>query len=313
MSQGRPSLVRAWCYLVWLSLRRQARARQMVLIALGLLAFAAAFVALASALHFWDLHTWRKRVGDRRVTYGELIDYTQLLLLAYPRPPIGAGVEHAVLSSCQAILDQSPFLVFSEAFVFSLFLGFLLPVWTLSFATEAIGGERESNNLIWLLSRPLPRPAIYLGKFLAVLPWSLGLGLGGFWLLCLLAGWRGPGQLAWGLYWPAVAWATVAFAALFYLVGACFRRPAVIAIVYVFFLEIILNLMPGYLKRISIGFYARCMMYEAAEAYGLGPDNPSLFLAVDASTARLVLASATLLLLGVGTFLFSRMQYQDGV
>jgi ABC-type transport system involved in multi-copper enzyme maturation permease subunit len=311
MSQGRPSLLRAWCYLVGLSLRRQARARQMVLIALGLLVFAAAFVALASAMHFWDMHTWRKRIGDQRVTYGELVDYAQLLLLAYPRPPIGAGVEHGILSASQLILDRSPFIVFSEGFVLSLFLGFLLPIWALSFATEAIGGEREANNLIWLLSRPLPRPAIYLGKFVALLPWVLGLGLAGFWLLCQLAG--DPGRRAWALYWPAVAWATLTFAALFFLIGATLRRPAVIAIVYVFFLEIILNLMPGYLKRLSIGFYARCMMYEAAEPYGLGPDNPSLFLPVDAATARLVLATTTLLLLGIGTFLFSRMQYQDGV
>jgi ABC-type transport system involved in multi-copper enzyme maturation permease subunit len=285
----------------------------MVLIALGLLIFAATFVALASAMHFWDMHTWRRRVGDGRVSYGELVDYTQLLLLAYPRPPIGAGVEHGILSSCQLILNQSPFMVFSEGFVFSLFLGFLLPIWSLSFATEAIGSEREANTLIWLLSRPLPRPAIYFGKFLALLPWALGLSLGGFWLLCQLAGWPGPGQRAWSLYWPAVVWPTLTFAALFYLIGAVFRRPAVIAIVYVFFLEIILNLMPGYLKRLSIGFYARCMMYEAADGYGLRPDSPTLFLPVNAATAQMVLVTATLILLGLGTFLFSRTQYQDGV
>ncbi len=163
----------------------------------------------------------------------------------------------------RGIVDQSGFLVFSRWIVFSIFLTFLLPLWSLSFATEALGGERESNSLIWLLTRPLPRPAIYLAKFVALLPWSLGLNLGGFGLLCLAAG--QPGAMAFRLYWPAVLWATLAFSALFYLMGAFFRRPAVVAIVYAFFLEVIFGNMPGYLKRISIGFYTRCMMFEAAQ------------------------------------------------
>jgi ABC-type transport system involved in multi-copper enzyme maturation permease subunit len=305
-------MLRAWLYLIGLSLRRQARARQMVWIAVGLLAFAAAFVAVGSALHFWDMHTWRRRLvpGGDRLTYAEIINYTQLVLLGFPRPALG-GVEHAILSGVQESLNVTPFLVFSDALVMTLFLAFLLPIWTLSFASEALGGERESDSLIWLLSRPLPRWSIYLGKFLALLPWSLGLALGGFGVLCLLGG--EPGRRAWLVYWPAVLWSGVAFSALFHLVGALFRRPAVIAIVYVFFLEIILNLMPGYLKRFSVGFYARCMMYEAAEPYGLYPDSPGLFLAVDAATARLVLAGLTAALLGLGMFLFSRAEYSGKV
>ena len=41
-------------------------------------------------------------------------------------------------------------------------VSFLLPIWSLSFATEALGGERETNSLVWLLIRPLPRPAILI-------------------------------------------------------------------------------------------------------------------------------------------------------
>ena len=72
---------------------------------------------------------------------------------------------------------------FSEVIVFTMFTTFLLPLWSLSFATEALGGDRENNSMIWLLSRPMPRPAIYLAKFVALLPWSLGLNVGGFALL----------------------------------------------------------------------------------------------------------------------------------
>ena len=62
---------------------------------------------------------------------------------------------------------------FSRGPVLLFYVGFLQPLWTLSFATEALGRERAAQNLIWLLSRPIPKPAIFLGKYLAVLPWCL--------------------------------------------------------------------------------------------------------------------------------------------
>ena len=70
----------------------------------------------------------------------------------------------------------------------------------------------------------------------------------GFALLCLAAG--PPGRLALRLYWPAVVWATLAFTALFLLLGAYFRRPAVMAIVYSFCLEVVLGNMPATRKLV---------------------------------------------------------------
>jgi hypothetical protein len=81
----------------------------------------------------------------------------------------------------------------------------------------------------------------------------------------------------------------------------------------VFFLEIILNLMPGYLKRVSVSFYARCMMFESARDYGIGPENPYAFLPISGPAALTVLVVMTVVLLGVGMVVFSRKQYQDTV
>ncbi len=304
------SQVRAWFYLVWLSLQRQARMRQMVWIAVGLLVFAAVFVALQTALGRWDMHNWGFRVKPSgwRATYRSVADHTEGLLLALPGTNRG-GLDLAIVSGVQVALDQSPFRVFTAAMLVAVYLSFLLPIWTLSFAVESLGGERESNSLIWLLSRPLPRPAIYLGKFVALLPWVLGLNLIGFTVICYLAG--PPGMQALGLFWPVVIWTSLAFAALFHWVGAAFRRPAVVAILYVFFLEIILNLMPGYLKRFSISYYARCLMFGLASDLGIQPENPRAFVAVSSPLALGVLLAITAGLLLLGTIQFSRKQYQD--
>ena len=56
-------------------------------------------------------------------------------------------------------------------------------------------------------------------------------------------------------------------------------------------------------KRFSVGFYARCMMFEAAEQYGLQPDNPVVYDPVSGGTALGVLLLSTVFLLAVGMVL----------
>jgi ABC-2 type transport system permease protein len=303
-----PSAWRAWCYLVWLSWRRQAQARQMVWIALALLGVSVGLVLLRTTLRPWSMEQWR--FPRRGTTYQDWsVELNGVLSLA-ARSPAGSAAPDAVLGAWRGVLARSDVLVYSRAVVFTVFLSFLLPVWSLSFATETFGGEREAHTMVWLLTRPLPRPAVYLAKFVALLPWSLGLNVGGFALLCLAAG--RPGRVALQLYWPAVCWGTLAFSSLFCLIGAIFRWPAVVSIVYSFFLETFLGNMPGYLKRASISFYTRCMMFDVARQYGVQPEKPSVYLPVDGTTACLVLAGVTVVLLLAGMAWFSRAEYISG-
>jgi ABC-2 type transport system permease protein len=327
-----PSVLSSFLALVWLSWKRQARARQMVWIALGLLVFALVGVSLQTARGRWGMHHWRwpRQPREERFQYQHVVTVLQTGLALPDRSAESHGVQQAVLGAVRTVLSPdarvslpsadgqpaygdllacSAFQVFSQSVVFSIFLTFLLPLWSLSFGTEAIGGDRESQSLIWLLSRPIPRPMIYLAKFVALLPWCLALNVGGFALLCLAAG--APGRTALRLYWPAVALASLTFAALFLLVGAYFRRPAVVAIVYSFCLEVVLGNMPGYLKRVSVGFYTRSLMYERAGEFGIQPDRPGVFLPVDGTTAALVLAGGAAALVGLGMWVFSRTQYHE--
>jgi hypothetical protein len=67
--------------------------------------------------------------------------------------------------------------------------------------------------------------------------------------------------------------------------------------------------MPGYLKRASISFYTRCMLFDAGQDFGVEPEKPSVYLAVDGTTASIVLLGVTVVLLLLGMFLFSRAEY----
>jgi ABC-type transport system involved in multi-copper enzyme maturation permease subunit len=303
----------------------------MVWIALGLLALTAVVVALPRLAGGWGMGRWGWRwsppqllqpAADNsftptnagmparwvRLTYEETVSGLEALP-GLPGPAPAQALENAAAAAMRAGLDQSGFYVFSTWIVFSLFVGFLLPIWSLSFASEALGGEREGHTLVWLLTRPLPRSSIYLAKFVALLPWSLALNIGGFALLCFLAG--GPGREAFRLYWPAVTAATLAFSALFHLLSACFRRAAVVGLVYAFFLETVFGSLPGYMKRVSISFYVRCLMFEAARERGMEPIKPSVYLPVAGSVAWCVLLGLTVALLVTGMVVFSRSEYAD--
>ena len=64
---AQPSLAAAWCYLVVLSLQRQARARQMVWIALGLVGCTALILALFNlAGGGWGMKRWRWPIPTAR-------------------------------------------------------------------------------------------------------------------------------------------------------------------------------------------------------------------------------------------------------
>jgi hypothetical protein len=307
-----PSSLRAWLFLIRLSIIRQARMREMAFIALSLLALAIVLVWLFTRADAWNMNNWPTFRRPGAYTFRERTYLLEALTNrgAFPGMPGVAGMQQALLASIRFGMDQSEFFVFSNSVVFWILVSYLLPIWCLSFATQAIAHEREENSMVWLLTRPLSRPSIYLAKFFSQLPWSMGLTLGGFTLMCLVGG--QPGRLALRLYWPAVFWGTLAYTALFQLFGSYFKRPAIVSLTYAFFLEVLMGNMPGYLKRSSIGFYIRCMMFDSGKEYAVQPESPWVYLPVAGSTACWVLALASVGFVLLGMVLFSRTEYVSG-
>src|SRR5947209_983083 len=125
-----PSGVRAWCYLIWLSWLRQARARQMVWIALALMALAVTLVAFNTALGRWGLHYGRLWPRDLWA------DEEHMAVAALTLSPTAHAIEHAIFGAARAVHDgeviqETAFTVFSYVVVFEVFLSFLLPMWSL--------------------------------------------------------------------------------------------------------------------------------------------------------------------------------------
>ncbi len=230
-----------------------------------------------------------------------LKDGIQTLLLSVP---------HAVMRS-EKFLDNWAYMNFSRWVVLGAYFGFVLPMFTLAYASAAFGTERESGSLVWVMTRPIPRSAIYLAKFLGTLPWCVVFGLGGFVVLCLAGGEYGVRALK--MYWPAAVAGTIAFSAMFHLIGALFRRPVVVGLVYVFFYEALVAALPGSLKLLSLTFYSRSIVYNAATGAGYTTNMLDLPQAESTANAFAVLAIATIGLTSLGMWLFARLEYRDDV
>src|SRR5262245_12119473 len=124
------SSARAWWFLVALSFRRQARARQMVWIALVLLGFSVVWVVVLNARGRFGMEHWR-HPRPFGWTFRETADKLQVITGMLRPPPAAPAAEAAVLGSARVIIaptvenahgEVAPmggFTVFSQGIIFS--------------------------------------------------------------------------------------------------------------------------------------------------------------------------------------------------
>lgn len=334
------STFRAWCVLVLHSFQRHWRVRELSWVALGLLLIAVVAVALnTNRPGGWSIP--QRKIWRTGQTYGDAADkllptkrdryfdkdnelyktppspsVPSVLVPSYLDPTKDAfqslmlSIPHVVLTDEKLQRDYA-LMSYSTWVMMGFYLSFILPLFTLAYASGSFGTERESGTMVWLMSRPIPRSGIYLAKLLGTLPWCLAFSAGGFAALGLAGG--NYGRIAIQLYWPAALAGTIALSALFHLIGAIFRRPIVVGLVYIFFFEVLVALLPGSLKLLSLSFYARCLMYNSAVSSGYPGRMLEIAEPVSSLTAWSVLSAATVGFTLIGMWLFARLEYRDDV
>ncbi len=298
-----PSPFRGFLFMVWVSFVRQTRARTMVWLAMAFFALGLFQIWYLTEVGAWQISTWKSPPRNSQ-TIGMLQLRLQTGLDIFSAQTLFRPTDIPLLAA-EGVAHEIRWPVFFRVFVFSLFLNFLLPFWTLSFATEGIGGDRENQSLIWQLLRPIPVWAIYLARWLGQLPWSVGMVMLGLYLSCQIAG--KPGQQVWTMIWPMGLCGALVYSSLFFWMGAVLRRPIVIGMAYVFFLEVFLGSMPGLLKRLSLSFYLRSMVMNPVREKGIEWDTEMMWMPVSPLEAQIVLLVATIVFLVLGAIHFSRV------
>ena len=190
---------------------------------------------------------------------------------------------------------------------------FVLPMFGILFGAGVVGDEREGRTLVYLVTRPLARWSVYVAKWGAALPLVIGLALFSLLIVAVTASNdRGVGTLeVFTLFAPSVMLAASAYLAFFAFLGAVFRHATLIALAYVFFIEVFIGRMPGILKRISISFYDWSLAYSRGAEHGLQPEAKRVFLPIEGDTASQVLIGISIVFVVAGALWFSSREFRD--
>ncbi len=271
----------------------------------GFLLIVSAVVLSVSYKNQWNYKAWKPR-AQVGLNFSNTIEMLEANSLIIGHNSGYSAITSAVAGTSSGFLQLSGFQVFTKNVVFSVFLGFLLPLWCLTFSVEGLGSEREGKTLFWLFTKPIPRSSIYLGRFLTILPWVLSWSLGGFFVLSVCAG--EGGIFAFKLFWLPIALASITYASVFFFMGACLPRASLIALAYAFVVETLLGSMPGSLKQLSIAFYARSMMFQQSAEVGVILEQGGGYADFPQSTAIMFMMGIASIFLFAGVFVFGKIE-----
>ncbi|MGP3924544.1 MULTISPECIES: ABC transporter permease [unclassified Streptomyces] len=156
-------------------------------------------------------------------------------------------------------------------------LATMVPLIGVIAGTGAIGPEIDDGSIVYLLAKPVKRPTIIVTKLVV----AIGVTIAFSALPTLLAGYllNGNGQQIAVAYGAAATVASIAYAALFLLLGTLTRHAVVFGLVYALVWESLFgSLMPG-AQKLSVQQWALALAQKIADG-GLITSNVGFPLAV---------------------------------
>jgi ABC-type transport system involved in multi-copper enzyme maturation permease subunit len=188
----------------------------------------------------------------------------------------------------------------------------VVPLCALFFAASLIADEVEGKTLTYLITRPVPRPAILLGKFAAyvvtalVFVWPVTVVT--FFLLATARGTDGLSARVGVLFQDlgVLALGLLAYGALFTLLGVLVRRPVIPGLLFLYGWELVVFI-PGHLPRFTVTAYLRSLLSHRPVEEGMSQFFGQVLFGTGESL--LALGAITLLALTLAFRIFSEREY----
>jgi ABC-type Na+ efflux pump permease subunit len=150
--------------------------------------------------------------------------------------------------------------------IWLIYVRFLVPVLGVFYGTSLIADEVDDKTLTYLFTRPIPRSAVIIGKYLAYLVCTVLLLLPSVVIVFFLTVPLGRGT-AIGEMFPTLltdlgmlALGLAAYGAVFAFVGARLKRPLMVGLVFALGWEPVVLIAPGYLKRATVAYYLQALV-----------------------------------------------------
>jgi ABC-type transport system involved in multi-copper enzyme maturation permease subunit len=216
---------------------------------------------LTSALRVFDL------------SVGEMLWSRRTIFMALV---VGAPV---VISLCLRLLDALGAPVFrvngmtmAGPAIFGLmiwvfYLRFTVPVLGVFYGTSLIADEVEDKTITYLFTRPIPKGAVLVGKYFAYLACTIFVVLPSVMIVYLaivpMRGSLGASFIDLIKDLTLLAIGLSVYGAVFAFIGAKFKRPLLIGLIFIFGWEQAALAFPGYLKKFTVAYYLQALVPHA--------------------------------------------------
>jgi len=199
--------------------------------------------------------------------------------------------------------------------IWLLYLRFVVPVLGAFYGTSLMSDEVEDRTITYLFTRPVPRGAVIIGKYLSYLACTGMVVLPSVTAVYLLITPVSGGsigatflQLLTDLGLLAIGLAV--YGAVFALIGALVPRPLVAGLLLIFGWEQVALVIPGYLRRFTIAHYLQALVPHAMPQDDTVAAIQSLFANPPTASASLIyLAVITLAALWLAARTVDRREY----
>ena len=217
---------------------------------------------LTSAFRIMDLSIG-EMLWSRRTVFMMLIVGAPVLIALILRALVSLGAP--VLEGPSNVRMTGPAIFGLMIWIF--YLRFTVPILGVFYGTSLIADEVEDKTITYLFTRPIPKGAVLVGKYIAYLVSTIFVVLPSVMLVYLLIvpmeGSLGGSFLDLVKDLSLLALGLAVYGAVFAFIGAKFKRPLLIGLVFIFGWEQAALVFPGYLKYFSVAFYLQALVPHA--------------------------------------------------
>ena len=244
---------------------------------------------LTSSLRVFDL-SLGEMLWSRRTIFMLLVVGAPVLIAAFLRLLVSLGAPVFENSETRDGVTTTVRMTGPAIFglmIWIFYLRFTVPVLGVFYGTSLMADEVEDKTITYLFTRPIRRGAVMVGKYLAYLACTVLVVLPSVMLVYLLIvpmqGSLGGSFIDLLKDLALLTLGLAVYGGVFAFVGAKFKRPLLIGLVFIFGWEQAALAFPGYLKKFTVAYYLQSLVPHAMPSdnalsmiQGIFRDTPSL-------------------------------------
>jgi ABC-type transport system involved in multi-copper enzyme maturation permease subunit len=194
------------------------------------------------------------------------------------------------------------------------YLRFTIPVLGVFYGTSLMADEVEDKTITYLFVRPIRRGSVLLGKYLAYLACTVFVVLPSVVLVYLLVvpmqGSLGSSFIDLLKDLALLALGLAVYGSLFAFIGAKFKRPLLVGLIFIFGWEQAALAFPGYMKKFTVAYYLQALVPHAMPNDGVVSLLQGIFRESPSLPASLFwLAVIWAVFLAMGAWVVERREY----